>query len=145
MYQRILVAIEGSEASQRALAEAIRLATLCRGSLRCVFVARRPATFGNPMANVAAITDAMEATGTNALEAAADAAKRAGVPAETRFIEANEDPVAKTILREANAWDADLIAIGTHGRTGIDHFLIGSVAEGVIREASKPVLLVRAA
>ena len=144
MYRRILVAIEGSEPSERALGEAIRVAKLGGGSLRCVFVARRPATFGNPMANVAAIIDAVEATGTNALERAAEVANRAGVPVETRFVEANEDPVAKTILREANAWDADLIAMGTHGRTGVDHFLIGSVAEGVVREATKPVLLIRA-
>ncbi|MFN0302088.1 MAG: universal stress protein [Burkholderiales bacterium] len=144
MYRRILVALEGSEPSERALAEAIRLAKHSAGSLRCVFVARRPATFGNPMANVAAIIDAVEVTGTRALEQAAEAAKRAGVPVETRFVEANEDPVAKTIIREANAWDADLIAMGTHGRRGVDHFLVGSVAEGVIREASKPVLLIRA-
>jgi nucleotide-binding universal stress UspA family protein len=145
MYRRILVAVDGTEASERALSEAIRIAKLCGGAIRCVFVARQPAMLGNPMMNVTAITDVMEATGTRALTHAAEAAKRAEIPAETRFVNTNEIPIAKMLLREANAWDADLIAIGTHGRTGVDHFLIGSVAEGVIREASKPVLLVRAA
>jgi nucleotide-binding universal stress UspA family protein len=145
MYRRILVAVDGSEASERALAEAISMAKLCGGTVRCVFVARQPAILGNPMMNVTAMTDAMEATGTKALTRAAEATKRAAIAAETKFVEANEDPVAKTVLREANVWDADLIVMGTHGRTGIDHFLIGSVAEGVIREASQPVLLVRAA
>lgn len=58
-------------------------------------------------------------------------ALRVGVPAEE-------------IVRYANACDADLIIMGTHGRSGIAHVLMGSVAEQVVRVSPCPVLLVRA-
>ena len=46
------------------------------------------------------------------------------------------------ILETANEWNADLIILGTHGRTGFDHFISGSVAEGVARRSVCPVLIV---
>lgn len=52
---------------------------------------------------------------------------------------------AEEIVRYADVCDADLIIMGTHGRTGIAHALMGSVAEQVVRAAPCPVLLVRAA
>lgn len=48
---------------------------------------------------------------------------------------------AQTILDEARRWEADLIVMGTHGRTGLAHFLNGSVAEAVVRHARRPVLI----
>jgi nucleotide-binding universal stress UspA family protein len=47
----------------------------------------------------------------------------------------------EVILAEAEAWRADLIVMGTHGRTGLAHFLNGSVAERVARRARRPVLI----
>jgi nucleotide-binding universal stress UspA family protein len=49
------------------------------------------------------------------------------------------------IIRIAKERSADLIVIGTHGRTGIDHMLFGSTAEKVVRKSSCPVLTVRIA
>jgi nucleotide-binding universal stress UspA family protein len=46
------------------------------------------------------------------------------------------------ILVTADEWNADLIILGTHGRTGLDHFIAGSVAEKVIRKANCPVLII---
>ena len=46
------------------------------------------------------------------------------------------------ILKVANEWGADLIVIGTHGRTGISHLLLGSVSEHVVRHTSIPVLVI---
>jgi nucleotide-binding universal stress UspA family protein len=51
--------------------------------------------------------------------------------------------VYDTIEQEAVRWPADLIVIGTHGRRGFRRLLLGSVAEGLIRVTTKPVLLVR--
>lgn len=48
---------------------------------------------------------------------------------------------AEAIIKEAAEWQADLIAMGTHGRTGFDHFLHGSVAEQVVRRSKLPVLI----
>lgn len=49
---------------------------------------------------------------------------------------------AQMILEQAAAWQPDLIVMGTHGRTGLAHFLNGSVAEEVVRNARLPVLVV---
>ena len=53
------------------------------------------------------------------------------------------DPV-RAILQSAQAWSADLIVLGTHGRHGLERFLLGSVAERVVRDSPIPVLTVHA-
>jgi nucleotide-binding universal stress UspA family protein len=50
---------------------------------------------------------------------------------------------AKEILREAAEWEADVVVIGTHGRTGVKRLVLGSVAEAVVRRCPCPVLTVR--
>lgn len=50
---------------------------------------------------------------------------------------------AEEILNEADSEDVDLIIMGTHGRTGIDRIIFGSVAERVVKSASCPVLTIR--
>jgi universal stress protein A len=62
-----------------------------------------------------------------------------GLPCTTKIVEGS--PVAE-ITRRGNAIDADLIVVGTHGRTGLAHAMLGSVAERVVRRASSPVLTV---
>jgi nucleotide-binding universal stress UspA family protein len=52
------------------------------------------------------------------------------------------DTATHGIIQQAELWGAELIVIGTHGRTGINHFLMGSVAESVARKATCPVLIV---
>ena len=47
------------------------------------------------------------------------------------------------IEEEATQWPADLVVIGTHGRRGISRLLLGSVAEGLTRISTKPILLIR--
>lgn len=46
------------------------------------------------------------------------------------------------VLKIANEWNADIIVLGTHGRTGLSHLLMGSVAEKIIRHSVKPVFIV---
>jgi nucleotide-binding universal stress UspA family protein len=58
-------------------------------------------------------------------------------------VEVAAGPPAETIVRIAQERDADLIVMGTHGRTGLQHILLGSVAEKVVRLAPCPVLTVR--
>lgn len=62
------------------------------------------------------------------------------IPMETRLVEG--DP-ATEILRAAEESKCDLIAIGTHGRTGVHRLLMGSVAEQVVRKAPCPVLIIK--
>ena len=56
------------------------------------------------------------------------------------FVEVGKLP--ETIIKVASEWDADVIVIGTHGRTGMSHLVLGSVAEKVIRHSAKPVLVI---
>lgn len=53
------------------------------------------------------------------------------------------EEIAERIELEAQASDADVVVMGTHGRRGMRRLMLGSVAEGLIRVASRPVLLVR--
>jgi len=48
----------------------------------------------------------------------------------------------EVILKVANEWNADIIVMGTHGRTGLSHLLMGSVAEKVIRHSTKPLFVI---
>src|SRR5690606_36943035 len=52
---------------------------------------------------------------------------------------------SKEIVAEASDWKADLLVVGTHGRRGASRFLIGSVAEGVVRTAMCDVLVIPSA
>ncbi|ULQ51923.1 universal stress protein [Flavihumibacter fluvii] len=56
------------------------------------------------------------------------------------FVE-NGKPV-DAILKVADEWEADLIVLGTHGRAGLSHLIMGSVAEKVIRHSTKPILII---
>ena len=68
-----------------------------------------------------------------------------GLHVETRLVEFKRasDHVAQMIVDEAKGMSAELLVMGTHGRRGLNHLLVGSVAEGVIRLTPCPVLLVR--
>ena len=69
--------------------------------------------------------------------------QQAGVAAEVKLMEAGGERIAGVILEEARRWSAELIVIGTHGRSGFSRVLFGSVAEGMVRMAHIPVLLIR--
>ena len=58
-------------------------------------------------------------------------------------IEDLDERIPEAIADDAEAWSADLIVNGTHGRRGLSRLFLGSIAEGVIRVATKPVLLIR--
>ncbi len=146
MYQRILVPIDGSATSERALQEAIKLAA-GKDCLRLVYVIEEIYPLdaeGYAYIDYAALQDAVRHTGERALVQAAEKVRSSGATAETALLEAHGERVASVIDSEASHWPADLIVIGTHGRSGLSRLLLGSVAEGVVRGASVPVLLVRA-
>lgn len=146
MYRRILVPIDGSETSGRALQEAIKLADR-EAQLRLVYVLEEIYLLdaeGYAYIDYAALQQAVRNTGARTLALAAEKVRQSGAAAETALLEASGERIASVIVSEAQQWKADLIVIGTHGRSGLNRLLLGSVAEGVVRVASVPVLLVRA-
>jgi len=145
-YQRILIPIDGSATSERALQEAIRLAD-AQTRLRLVYVLEEifPLdTEGYAFIDYAALQEAVRLTGERTLAQAAKKVQQSGTTAETALLEAGGERIANVIKDEARRWQADLIVIGTHGRSGLNRLLLGSVAEGVVRGAAVPVLLIRA-
>jgi nucleotide-binding universal stress UspA family protein len=146
MYKRILVAVDGSATSNQALQEAIRLTKDQHAALRIVHVIDIvPLATDIEFTNIEEIQRALRQAGRAIIDHAQDTVKSSGIEVETQLIEI-ETPrqrVAGKIIEEARAWPADLLVIGTHGRRGLDHLLLGSVAESVVRSAPLPVLLIR--
>lgn len=147
VYQRILVPLDGSATSQRGLKEAIRLARDNGARLRLVHVLDETPALGMMEEGVDLEPYLRELTkkGRAILERAERLAGKSGVPADAVMAETAGGGVADAILRAAKKWRADVIVMGTHGRRGLRHVVLGSEAERVLRLSPLPVLLVRQA
>ena len=148
MYQRILVPIDGSPTSQRALEEALGLARqVGQGAqlelLHVVEIILFPDS--EIYFNYAELQKIMRSSGEKILAQAEKMVRQAGIAVQKRLLEADGERIATVIVEEARRWPADLIVIGTHGRSGFSRILFGSVAEGVVHTADVPVLLIRGA
>lgn len=147
MYQKILLAIDGSSTSNAALKEAIRFASDQGARLRLLHVLDfSPINWEiEGYIDVSALLDATRRTGERILDQATKQVENAGVAVESVLLECDGKRISTVISETAENWPADLIVIGTHGRRGFSHLLLGSVAEGVLRTATVPILLIRAA
>jgi len=145
MFKRILVAVDGSHTAELAFQEAIMLAKELRAQLRAVHVVDEVSLNWPEGGDFEAVQETFRKSGRKILENADAEMRKAGMTAETKMLEIETfgHRVADMIAAEAEAWPADLIVIGTHGRRGVNRLLLGSVAEGVARVATKPVLLIR--
>jgi nucleotide-binding universal stress UspA family protein len=146
MFKRILVAVDGSDTAERALQESIKLARDLQAQLRIVYVVDViNMSLGADFPYSPEIGEAMAKSGQEILRKAGAVASKAGIPVETGLIEVDilGQRIPEMIAADAEAWPADLIVIGTHGRRGLSRLFLGSVAEGVMRVATKPVLLIR--
>ena len=141
MYRQILVPVDGSETSKTALQEALKLARE-QGAKVCLMYVCEPMSYvlAEGTINLAA---AVRHEGERIVGEALIKAREAGVDATTALVESGDRRVPAAIVEHAAAAGADLIAMGTHGRRGVEHFLLGSVAEGVARRSGVPVLLIR--
>ena len=142
--RRILHPSDFSRASSAAFTRAVAMAKADRAQLLLVHVLAPPIPIAGEGYISPKVYDDLEASarkyGQKHLGALQAKARKAGVKAVTLLL----DGVAHDqIARAAKSKKADLIVIGTHGRTGIDHMLFGSTAEKVVRKAPCPVLVVR--
>lgn len=146
MYQHILVPIDGSPASELALKEALKFAQQQNARLELVHVLGDLWYFDDEsLFNYAELWESIKSHGENILAQAQVTAQKTGITVETKLLEKRDERIANVIVDEAKHWSADLIIIGTHGRSGFSHLLLGSIAEGVVRTAHIPVLLIRCA
>jgi len=142
MAKRILVPLDQSSEAERLVPFVAQVASGGQATVRLLHVAPVPEGWTDEYGRVLAYADQemqrLEAEGLDYLRAIELQFDSASVDCLVRL----GDPVTE-ILREAGAFDADLIAMSTTGRSGIGRVLLGSVAEQVFRKSKTPVMLMR--
>jgi nucleotide-binding universal stress UspA family protein len=152
VYRRVVVTLDGSERAERVLPYVESLAerfgaalTLLRVAVSAEGVATRTfgrvaASIASPLVDPGAAAAAEQRSAAAYLASVADRLRARGIPADH---DQRQGPVAEAIVAYALEIEADLIALTTHGRSGLGRAVLGSVAEAVVRRAPCPVLLVR--
>ena len=148
MHRRILVAIDGSSTSNKAISAALEMASYSGGKsiIALIHVLDEMAYFTglDPYAGQScSVTSLMREAGGKILADGLMIVQAAGVKGETVLVDRLGERLAETVAAKAIAWNASLIVVGTHGRRGIGRMLMGSGAEQIIRMAPCPVLVVR--
>lgn len=144
MFQYILVPLDGSTRAERAIPFAARLAQASGGSLIFARVIQKSSGFWasvaerTTLAQQVLVMDIAEAE--RYLAGVAASPELEGIPTK-RVVQPG--PVVPTILEVANASQADLIVLCSHGYTGVKRRIMGSAAEQITREATVPVLVLR--
>lgn len=140
--KKILCAVDFSEGSPRVAEYAATLATATKAEVVCVYVAPSLAEyvgFNVPQAALDTFIGDVVASAETTMQEFVDANFK-GLPARGLVLAGYP---AEEILKAAKEQQADLIVMGTHGRTGIDRIIFGSVAEMVVKTAACPVLTVK--
>ena len=140
--QHILVPTDFSDYAAHALDYAIEFAKTLQARLTVLYVLH-VSTLALGEAPPAVFDDTLQAMETNARQQTQQALARvlkAGLKGDSLIVEGTP---FQAIVETAESQDVDLIVMGTHGRTGLTHVLMGSVAERVVRTAPCPVLVTR--
>jgi len=143
---KILCPIDFSENSEHALKYALTLAILTKADLQLLHVVEpilaypQPAQLFEPVLNEVELTMKMEAAFHKQLDERVATLKKDHPKVTGKLVTGN---TFLEIIQAARDGGVELIIMGTHGRTGLAHVLMGSVAEKVVREAPCPVLTVK--
>jgi nucleotide-binding universal stress UspA family protein len=139
VYDDVLVPTDGSDAATAAVEHALGFATRYGATLHALYVVDASA-FAALDADASGVVAGLERRGEAALDRVVETAREADVPVEPATV---EGAPAGAIVRYAESAGVDLVVMATHGRTGIDRYLLGSVTEQVVRSSPAPVLTVR--
>jgi nucleotide-binding universal stress UspA family protein len=139
MYDDILVPTDGSAGMTGVIDHAVSLAREHDATLHGLYVVDTASLTDMPLeATMDGVTQSLHQEGEMALE---EFERRSGdVPVDTGVVEGSP---ARDIVQAATDRGCDLVVMGTHGRSGVDRLLLGSVAERVVRSSPVPVLTVR--
>lgn len=148
MYRQILVAIDDSETSRKALDEAVALAKLHGAKLEIAHAVDESLvqafnTHGVALVDPRQIEHALVESGRAIVEQAIATARASGVEATSRLLMTQDTHTADQIAEAVDTAGADLLVVGSHGRRGVSRLLLGSVAERLIRKVAVSVLIVR--
>lgn len=144
MYSNILIPVDGSPTARNAAKAAIELASCIKAKLTLIHVVNLYAyaglgagfAEGQAMYLNDATAEAKETL--SAVRADIDAA---GLPCDSQIVESNA--IWRGIVETADSSGADLIVMGTHGRSMIDRLLLGSVTQRVLSHTKLPVMVIR--
>lgn len=140
MFKKILVATDGSDHGFRAAKVAMDLGKISGGKVTAIYVADTNKTSHLPDDMLLfSIRELLLKEGKEALKQVEAEAKEMGVDYEGVVAEGNP---GSEIIAYAESANMDIIIMGAVGRTGIDKFLLGSVAEKVVRNSRVPVLTI---
>ncbi|WP_254824059.1 universal stress protein [Haloglomus halophilum] len=139
MFDLLVVATDGSESGERAVATALDLADRFDAAVHVLSVVDPSRVAEVPAEDADAVQAALHERASDAVDAVAEQAPD-GIEVETVVREGHP---ADAIVDYAEEADADSVALGTRGRGGEGGFLLGSVAEAVVRTCERPVLTVR--
>ena len=144
MFKHILLATDGSASAEHAARKALELARIHGSHVTAAYVADPYPYIGigevNPMAFQSYVSAAQDASA-QVFIALADQAAAAGVQLQVRLVENMQ--AARGIVELADELAVDLIVIGSHGRSGVQKLVLGSVAGKVVTLSARPVLVVR--
>jgi len=146
MYQRILVPVDGSEGARHALDEALKLARLSGAQLQAVYVLQHPTQVVDVAAGFVEqvqTRDTSSQTATAVLAEAREQMAALGVTGTVRAVDAYGENLAAVLMRAIDEFDADLVVMYSHGRSGIRRLFAGSVAESLLHDSTVPLLLLR--
>jgi len=144
MFKHILVALDGSECSHRALDVGVQLAKEQRARCTvCTVVDIVRAAASMTYATGELVNDWIATLNQDAQRIESEAISKytgVGVPLDTVVLEGYPSSVLIDVAKDKGA---DLIVMGSHGRTGLKKLWLGSVAESIVQEATIPVMIVR--
>lgn len=136
MYENILLPTDGSEAMETVIEHARELANVHDATLHALYVANTASLSDLPMeSSWEGVNSALHKQGERAVESVEEAV--GDQPVQTGIVDGSP---SKEIVSYAEEKNCDVIVMGTHGRSGVDRLLLGSVAERVVRSAPVPVL-----
>lgn len=147
MYQRILVATDGSDLSRTAVNSAIELAAAISAELVALYVVPRyPISYFEggitiSVEDIARTEKQWSDKGQAVVDAVQAQAQAQGVTAKAAVVQS--DLVAESIMAAANKHGCDLVVMASHGRKGIKRVLLGSETQHVLTHSTVPVLVLR--
>ena len=138
--QRILVAIDDSDCSQRAAAMAADLASRLGASVTLAYAIAPAMALGEPaMIDIASLDRALEDHAQKLLDRTAAAVARPGLKLATQVL---HGPAPEALNEAAEKLSVDLLVVGSRGRSAIARAILGSVSHALIQTSKKPVLVV---
>ncbi|TAJ44114.1 universal stress protein [Methanofollis fontis] len=141
MFHKIVVAIDGSEISMKALEVALSEARIWNAELHVIYVVETSMFSSIPMDNTwEIIYSLLEKEGQDVFQKSKDLAAQDGISLITHL---KDGHAGNEILSLAEELNADLIAIGSRGKSNIDRLLLGSVSEHVVRNSHCTTMVVR--